>query len=344
VSKIVASKILGLILIPVAVSGAFAGGFTAMYVIPDHFKGSTGPVGPTGPTGPTGSTGATGTTGSTGPTGPTGPVGPAGTNGTNGVNGTNGKNGYNVTIYVRDYPAIGNITARNSTSAAYLQLLGVNATTPNSLSLLIVPVGTGTPTWTAFNAAIASFTNSTNQYKFQAEQQCANYCYLDGNIQLIQITFAFSLVTFSPGQNYTIELQGTTSTSLTLDSIYSFILLPLPPPPSPSCTEALSQDSYSFGAGSATNNVTLYLRNFGSCNVTLRSYYVKDASGDQYSLVSWSGPTITPNNVVPTTILIGSACPSCTLVGTPFSFQSGYSYTIVIVTSRNNQFTFTVTK
>src|SRR3989475_8238836 len=244
---------LGLILIPVAVSGAFAGGFTAMYVIPDHFKGSTGPVGPTGPTG---STGATGTTGSTGPTGPTGPAGPAGTNGSNGVNGTNGKNGYNVTIYVRDYPAIGNITARNSTSAAYLQLLGVNATTPNSLSLLIVPVGTGTPTWTAFNAAIASFTNSTNQYKFQAEQQCANYCYLDGNRQLIQITFAFSLVAFKPGQNYTIELQGTTSTSLTLDSIYSFILLPAPALPGPACTEALSMDSFGFGAGSSTNNVT----------------------------------------------------------------------------------------
>jgi len=340
VSKIVASKMLGLILIPVAVSGAFAGGFTAMYVIPDHFKGSTGPVGPTGPTG---STGATGTTGSTGPTGPTGPAGPAGTNGTNGVNGTNGKNGYNVTIYVRDYPAIGNITARNSATAAYLQLLGVNATSPDSLSLLIVPIGTGTPTWTAFNAAIATFTNSTNQYKFQAEEQCANYCYLDGNRQLIQITFAFSLVAFKPGQNYTIELQATTSTSLTLDSTYSFTLLQSPPPP-PSCTESLSFDSYSFGAGSSTNNITMYLRNFGACTISLRAYYVKDASGDQYSLVSWSGPTIMPNNVVATAIYIGSACPSCTLVGTPFSFQSGYSYTIVMVTSRNNQFTFTVTK
>src|SRR3989475_4268688 len=341
VSKIVASKVLGLILIPVAVSGAFAGGFIAMYVVPDHFRGSTGPVGPTGPTGPTGSTGATGTTGSTGPTGPIGATGPSGTNGTNGVNGTNGKNGYNVTVYVRDYPAIGNITARNSATAAYLQLLGVNATSPDSLSLLIVPIGTGTPTWTAFNAAIATFTNSTNQYKFQAEQQCANYCYLDGNRQLIQITFAFSLVAFKPGQNYTIELQGTTSTSLTLDSIYSFTLLPNPPPPSPTCTETLSMELYIF---SSTNNVTLYLRNTGICNVSLVTYYVVDGSGDQYALVTWSGPTITPNNVKATTILIGSACPSCTLSGTAFSFQTGSSYTIVIVTSRSNQFTFTATK
>src|SRR5256712_5910759 len=343
-SKIVASKILGILLIPIAASGAFAGGFAAMYAVPDHYRGSTGPVGPTGPTGATGSTGATGATGPTGPTGTTGatgPTGPAGTNGTNGVNGTDGKKGYNHTVYLRDYPLIGNITARNSATASYLTLLAVNATSPNSLSLLIVPTGTGGPTWTAFNAAIATFTNVTTQYKFQAEQQCANYCYLDGDRQLIQITFAFSLVAFNPGQNYTIELQGTTSTSLTLDSIYSFTLLPNPPPPSPTCTETLSMELYTF---SSTNNVTLYLRNTGICNVSLVTYYVVDGSGDQYALVTWSGPTITPNNVKATTILIGSACPSCTLSGTAFSFQTGSSYTIVIVTSRSNQFTFTVTK
>jgi hypothetical protein len=261
------------------------------------------------------------------------------------LNGTNGTNAYNITVYVKPtYPAVGNITARNSATAAYLQLLSVNATTPNSLSLLIVPVGTGTPTWTAFNASIATFTNATTGYKFQAKQQCANYCLLNGIRQLIQVTFAFSLVTFKPGQNYTIELQGTTSTGLSLDSIYSFILLPQPPPPNPTCTEFLNMDAYAFGAGSLTNNVTLYLRNAGTCNIALRSYYVKDAGGNQYALVSWSGPTIAPNSVIATAILIGSACPSCTLVGTAFSFQSGYSYTIVIVTSRNNQFRFTVTK
>src|SRR5439155_8663092 len=321
-SKIVASKILGILLIPIAASGAFAGGFAAMYAVPDHYRGSTGPVGPTGPTGATGSTGATGATGPTGPTGTTGatgPTGPAGTNGTNGVNGTDGKNGYNLTVYFRDYPLIGNITARNAATASYLTLLAVNATSPNSLSLLIVPTGTGGPTWTAFNAAIATFTNVTTEYKFQAEQQCANYCYLDGDRQLIQITFAFSLVAFNPGQNYTIELQGTTSTSLTLDSIYSFTLLPNPPPPIPTCTETLSMELYTF---SSTNNVTLYLRNTGICNVSLVTYYVVDGSGDQYALVTWSGPTITPNNVKATTILIGSACPSCTLSGTAFSFQT----------------------
>jgi hypothetical protein len=55
-------------------------------------------------------------------------------------------------------------------------------------------------------------------------------------------------VSFMPGQIYTIELQGSTSTSLSLDSIYSFKLLQLTPPSAP-CTESLSLDSYAFGAG-----------------------------------------------------------------------------------------------
>jgi hypothetical protein len=249
----------------------------------------------------------------------------------------NGTNAYNA------YPTIGNITARNSATPASLQLISVNATSPSSLSLIIIPVGTGTPTWTAFNASIVTSTNATTGYKFQAKQQCTSYCLLDGIRQLIQVTFAFSLVSFMPGQNYTIELQGSTSTSLSLDSIYSFKLLQ-PTPPSAPCTESLSLDSYTFGAGSSTNNVTMYLRNFGGCNIALRAYYVKDANGNQYALTSWSGPTITPSNVVPTTIFIGSACPSCILTGTAFSFQSGFSYTITIATSRGNQFRFTVTK
>jgi len=109
----------------------------------------------------------------------------------------------------------------------------------------------------------------------------------------------------------------------------------------PSVFEALSLDSYSF---ISSTNVTLYIRDTGSVNVILASYYVKDASGDQYAKTVWSGPNIPPSQVVATVFLIGSSCSSCTLVGTPFTFVAGYSYTIVVVTSRNNQFTFTITR
>lgn len=106
--------------------------------------------------------------------------------------------------------------------------------------------------------------------------------------------------------------------------------------------EALSIDSYSF---LSSTNVTLYIRNTGTIASTLASYYVKDASGDQYAYLAWSGPTITVNQVVQTLFQIGSSCgSSCTLTGNPFTFTPGYSYTIIVVTSRGNQFAFPVTR
>ncbi len=104
--------------------------------------------------------------------------------------------------------------------------------------------------------------------------------------------------------------------------------------------EALNMENYSFNS---RTNATLSLRNTGSSSISLASYYVKDASGDTYSRTSWTGPTIAPNSVGFADILIGSSCgTSCTLVGTAFTFTAGSAYTITAVTSRNNQFTFTI--
>src|SRR5438552_6527686 len=105
--------------------------------------------------------------------------------------------------------------------------------------------------------------------------------------------------------------------------------------------ESMGLESYSFSSGT---NVTMYLHNFGSVSNQLVTYYVKDASGNQYAYTAWPGPTIAPANVVPTNFLIGSSCSSCTLTGTAFTFMSGFSYTITLVTARNNQFTFSITR
>jgi len=102
-------------------------------------------------------------------------------------------------------------------------------------------------------------------------------------------------------------------------------------------------DSYTFPSNSNTN-LTLYIRNTGAVSVQLASYYVRDASGDTYALTSFAGPTIAPNTVVAVTVKIGSACPGCTLTGTAFTFNPGYSYSTIFVTSRSNQFTFTVVR
>ena len=107
--------------------------------------------------------------------------------------------------------------------------------------------------------------------------------------------------------------------------------------------EALNSEATAFQNGTA---VTLNLRNTGTASIQLVTYYVKDNSADTYTLANWAtGPTIAPNGVNPTMITIGTAnCPSCTLSGSTFTFTSGYSYTITVVTSRNSQFVFTVTR
>lgn len=137
-----------------------------------------------------------------------------------------------------------------------------------------------------------------------------------------------SAFTFTPGNTYTI----TVVTRYNNQFAYTFIL---------SAQEALNLDSYSFVSGT---NLTLYLRNTGGVSIQIVSYYVKDSSGNQYAMPSYSGPIIPVNQVVPVSVTIGSSCPGCTLTGTAFTFTSGYSYTIVFVTSRSNQFTFTVTR
>jgi len=105
--------------------------------------------------------------------------------------------------------------------------------------------------------------------------------------------------------------------------------------------ESLNLENFAFNS---STSVILDIRNTGTATVQLVSYYVKDSSGNQYALLSYPGPTIAPNQLAQVTVRIGSSCPGCTLTGTPFTFTAGYSYTITFVTSRNNQFTFTVTR
>jgi flagellin-like protein len=110
--------------------------------------------------------------------------------------------------------------------------------------------------------------------------------------------------------------------------------------------ESINLDSSAFGNGTS---LTLYIRDSGSAAVSFQTYYVKDSSGNTYtqSNANWVGNpgSITPNTVAATSIYIGANCsPACTQSGSVFTFTSGYSYTVTIVTSRNNQFTYTVTR
>jgi hypothetical protein len=145
-------------------------------------------------------------------------------------------------------------------------------------------------------------------------------------------------------------VQKLTPTLLTLGNphiiVPSLIPITTPPPIVRTGTEALNLETDSFPNGSYTN-VILDLRNTGTASLSLVSYYVKDSSGNQWALTSWTGPTINPNALGQADVAIGFACGSCTYSGGSGVFNqfvSGYSYTIVVVTARNNQFAFTVVR
>ena len=125
--------------------------------------------------------------------------------------------------------------------------------------------------------------------------------------------------------------------------------------------EAMNIENYAFNSNV---NVTLDLRNTGSASITLNSYYVKDSSGNQWSRLTWQTDAggqhpaaISPNALGIVYVSIGTGTTGsggpcgptgstyCTQTGSGFTtFNTGFSYTIVVVTSRNDQFSFTVTK
>ncbi len=112
--------------------------------------------------------------------------------------------------------------------------------------------------------------------------------------------------------------------------------------------ETLNVESFTYNSNNM--NLTLSVRNTGSVAIAFSSYYVKDSSGNQYARLNW--PTdaagkypasVSPNGLVTVNIAISSACgSSCT--GATFTFSSGLSYTVTLVTTRNNQFSWSGTR
>src|SRR5439155_22548002 len=92
------------------------------------------------------------------------------------------------------------------------------------------------------------------------------------------------------------------------------------------------------------NDVTLSLSTAGTVAVTFSSYYVKNATGTTYTQSVWTwGPTIQPHSPGLANIGITAGCGGCGSFSTcSFTFVCGNSYTVTLVTSRNNQFNFNV--
>jgi hypothetical protein len=140
---------------------------------------------------------------------------------------------------------------------------------------------------------------------------------------------------------YNITVTGTSGSRTHSTTISLAVIDPILPPPA---IESLRLTSYQF-VNSTT--LSLILQNTGNTTVTLQSYTVRDASGNSWSLSSLAGPMIIPNGFGTAIILIGANCPGCVYGGIPglfFQFNAGQSYTVTVTTTRNNQFSFTVTR
>ena len=95
--------------------------------------------------------------------------------------------------------------------------------------------------------------------------------------------------------------------------------------------ETLTVQSYWINT---PTNLTLNILNAGASPKALIAYYVKDSNGAQCANGNWSGPTLPPAIAISVNILID---------GRAFTFQTGMSYTVTIVESTYDQFTFTMT-
>lgn len=96
--------------------------------------------------------------------------------------------------------------------------------------------------------------------------------------------------------------------------------------------------SFSSAHVDSPNNVTVTLSNTGSETVALAEYFIKDSYGDTYSNTTWAGPTLNPGAGASVNILLTGQP-----MGQPFQFQSGHTYSVIVVTARNNQFPLTFT-
>src|SRR5438094_8933229 len=140
---------------------------------------------------------------------------------------------------------------------------------------------------------------------------------------------------------YNITVTGTAGSRTHSTVISLTVIDPIVPPP---MIESLKLTGYQFINGTS---LSLVLQNTGTTSVTIQSYVVRDSSGNTWSLSNFAGPVMTPNGFGTAIILIGANCPGCVYGGIPglfFQFTIGQSYTVILTTTRNNQFSFTVTR
>ena len=138
---------------------------------------------------------------------------------------------------------------------------------------------------------------------------------------------------------YSVMVTGTDGTRSHSVTITVQVVDPITPP---YINEDLVMNSHTFNNSTM---LTLNLQNMGNGTTTVVSYVIRDASGDAWSMTNLNGPIIPVGQTGTAIMFIGSSCPICIYTGITglfFTFQHGSTYTVTVTTSRNNQFTYSV--
>lgn len=253
------------------------------------------------------------------------------------------------------------ITAPNATGTYTIVVIGLSTShgkTVYSTGMLQVQVTSKQDfSITASNPVITNYMGSSNTTTISVSSLNG----YTGNVSLT-VTSPFGYITVTGGQNtlaltsggtatsvltistssstalgsYTLVVTGTDGSHAHKTTITLNVLDPVP-------VENLVMTSYHFVNGT---DLVLNLQNTGNVSIRLQSYTVQDGSGDAWTMNNLGGPTIAQGTSGTATILIGSSCPTCIysgITGFFFQYQTGHTYTVVLSTTRSNQFTFTVT-
>lgn len=108
---------------------------------------------------------------------------------------------------------------------------------------------------------------------------------------------------------------------------------------------------YSFNSNT---NATLVLRNQGPAAIQISSYNVTDSAGNSVNaclrlyprqmVLCYASVIIDAGGTSALNVITNPQCDRCNLHGSPFSFQMGQSYTVTVTTTRQNTFTFRITR
>lgn len=228
-----------------------------------------------------------------------------------------------------------------SSSALFIAQVTSNAdftltANPSSINNLAGETNTTTITLTShnnFNGSVSlAFTAPFGYISVMGGQNPISLTPNSSAITTLQITTQAT----TPDGTYTITVTGTSGLKTYSTSLIVSVIDP--------ASEAILLTGYLFNS---STNLTLYLQNTGNTTISLQSYTVRDSQGNAWTQPNLNSPAIAIGDTSTVNVLIWTDCPTCNytgILGLFTEYVAGRTYTIVLTTTNDTQFTITITR